>query len=141
MKTLGAFELVSFEELGLHNIVAKIDTGAYTGAVHVTQLHEVEDAEGGKVLRFRPFGLDHEVQIANYRKGQIKSSNGSQEERYVITTQITLDGQRYPITISLSDRTAMRKGVLIGRRFIRENSFLIDVTKGTEYVYHEKDQV
>ena len=55
-KVIGTFELVEFPDYGLHLVKAKIDTGAYTGALHCTRIEEVESSKR-KMLRFSPF--DH----------------------------------------------------------------------------------
>lgn len=127
--TLGAFENVSFPEFGTQDITAKIDTGAFTGALHCTRISEV-DTGNGKVLRFSPFDRP-EVEISKdeFIVRHVKSSNGDREKRYFISTKITVQGETYPITLSLANRSEMKWPVLIGRRFLRKNHFLVDVTK------------
>lgn len=126
---LGAFENVSFPEFNMPGIRAKIDTGAYTGALHCTKIAEVESPTG-KILRFSPF--DHpEVEIAkdDFVVRHVRSSNGDREKRYFINTEIIVQGVTYPIILSLANRSEMKWPVLIGRRFLRSNHFLVDVTK------------
>jgi hypothetical protein len=127
--TLGAFEKVGFPEFTLTGIMAKIDTGAFTGALHCTKITE-EDTPSGKVLRFSPF--DHpelEITKEDFVVRHVRSSNGKREKRYFISTEISLQGQIYPVTLSLANRSEMKWPVLIGRRFLRKNHFLVDVTK------------
>ncbi len=127
--TLGAFEKVDFPEFGLNDITAKIDTGAYSGALHCTQIEEVETAEG-PTLTFSPF--DHPeitYSTSDYAVKHVKSSNGDEQARYFISTTIKLRGKVYPIALTLADRSEMKWPVLIGRRFLRQNEFLIDVTR------------
>jgi hypothetical protein len=128
-KTIGLFESVSFPEFGMNDITAKIDTGAFTGAIHATRIHE--EKEGGeKVLYFSPFDQPEEVHKTTvFEKGMVKSSNGIEEKRYFIETNIVLQKHRYPVTLSLVDRSRMKWPVLIGRRFLRVNEFVVDVTK------------
>lgn len=129
-KTLSFFELVSFPEFAsVGKIKAKIDTGAYTGALHCTKIHEIDGKEG-KILHFSPF--DHpetEISVSDYYVKHIRSSNGSRERRYIINTTIKINGETYPIVLSLADRSEMKWPVLIGRRFLRSNNFLVDVSK------------
>ncbi len=132
-KVLGAFEKVGFPKYGLTGVMAKIDTGAYTGALHCTVIEEVK-TKTKKTLRFSPF--DHpEVMIKthDYLTNHMRSSNGVIEKRYVIKTEIEIDGEKYPIALSLADRSAMKWPVLVGRRFLRKNKFLVDVHQGTKY--------
>lgn len=128
-KIIGVFEKVSFPEFGLSDVVAKLDTGAYTGALHATNVREEEKADK-MVLHFSP--CDHPSTVyttEEYLIKHVKSSNGTVEERYFIDTEIVLQGTKYPIILSLTDRSEMKWPVLIGRRFMRTNNLLVDVTK------------
>lgn len=129
-KTLGFFELVTFPDFAkVGKIRAKIDTGAYTGALHCTKIYE-EDTKSGKVLHFSPF--DHpesKLSVTEYDARYVRSSNGHRQLRYIINTQISIHGETYPIVLSLADRSEMKWPVLIGRRFLRNNNFLVDVAK------------
>lgn len=131
-KILGSIEMVSFPEFkAIGEIQAKIDTGAYTGALHCTEVH-LKQINGEDVLFFSPF--DHpeiEINTKVFTRGIVRSSNGEEEERYFITTRISIAGEVYPITITLADRTVMQWDILIGKRFLKENNFLVDVKKGS----------
>ena len=132
-KIIGTFEEVGFPEFGITEIMAKIDTGAYTGALHCTKIEETK-TKNQKTLRFSPF--DHpEVVITthDYRSNHMRSSNGVNEKRFVISTEIMIDGQKYPIILSLADRSAMKWPFLVGRRFLRKNRFLVDAHRGKKY--------
>lgn len=135
---VGAFEKVSFPDFGLFDLVAKIDTGALSGALHATEIHEVELPTGQKAVSFLPYGKSPRVEVADFEKKMVKSSNGETEERYVILTTVIIRGVRFPIHISLSDRSNMMKGVLVGRRFLRQHGFLVDATGGSQYRYEVK---
>lgn len=137
-KIIGAFEKVSFPDLGLINIAAKIDTGALSGALHATDIQEVKLPTGQKAVSFQPFGKKRRIEASPFRTSYVVSSNGSKEKRYIISTTVVIRGVQYPMHISLTDRTGMKKGVLIGRRFLRNHGFLVDVTKGRQYRYEVK---
>lgn len=137
---VGCFEPVSFPELGVTNTVAKIDTGAFSGTLHATNILETVSSSGVPVLEFWPLNNKSlRTHVKQYTQKQIRSSNGLIETRYIITTKIILQGQEYPITISLADRRSMMKSVLIGRQFLRRQQFLVDVRKGTQYAYAVKE--
>jgi hypothetical protein len=126
-RTLGIFEKVDFPKLGIKSIEAKIDTGADTGSLHCTKV-SVEKANGSLVLHFSPFDYpDIKVTTTDFRTKEVRSSNGDSEERYFVKTSISIHGETHPIEISLADRSAMKWPVLIGRKFLRENNFLVDV--------------
>ncbi len=132
-RTIGSFEKVSFPDFGLFDIVAKIDTGATTGSLHATEMKVVKLKTGEKALKFFPYGKKPAVYVKSYRLKMVRSSNGDSAMRYVIPTTIVIEGVQYPIRLTLADRTPMKKGVLVGRRFLRRHGFVVDVKKGTKY--------
>lgn len=125
---IGAFENVIFPEFSEIPVTAKIDTGAYTGALHCNMIEERASADG-KLLVFRPLDSDMEVIRDEFVIKYVRSSNGKREKRYFITTKIVINGVRRPISISLTDRSDMKWPVLIGRRFLRQYKFLVDPSK------------
>lgn len=129
---LGSFETVSFPDFAaIGDVTAKIDTGAFTGALHCTQIRE-EKTENGVILHFSPFDHpDLEMSVDDFVIRHVRSSNGEGQSRYFINTTIEIQGKTYPIVLSLADRSEMKWPVLIGRRFLRNNNFLVDVSKGT----------
>ncbi|MEO5499790.1 MAG: RimK/LysX family protein, partial [Candidatus Saccharimonadales bacterium] len=54
-------------------------------------------------------------------------------KRFIIETDLKVQGETYRIKIGLADRSDMRKPVLIGRRFLREHNILVDVRINQEY--------
>jgi hypothetical protein len=131
-KTIGSVIEVDLPLLGITGVVAKVDTGAFSGALHVTNIREVSN-EQGKRLRFSPLGSpDHTIEINKYHRRKVKSSNGQSDMRYAIDTDVTVEGSTYPITLTLTNRGAMKRPMLIGRNFLRLHGFLIDVKSDNE---------
>lgn len=130
---IGRRELVSFPSLELLNLEAKIDTGAYTSALHCKDIN-LKNINGKKFLCFKlldethPEYTEKEFQFSEFDKKVIKSSFGESEERYLIKTNIILAGRKISILISLTDRTNMKYPVLIGRRLLNKK-FIVDVNK------------
>lgn len=126
---VGWMERVSFPEYDTGEVEAKIDTGAYSGALHVTRLKEVKDKRTGKLLlRFCPLGRGGSLcHSEHYSIRYVRSATGHRVKRYVVNTIVRIKGNDYPIQIGLSDREAMKKPALLGRRFLRENNFIVDV--------------
>lgn len=122
---LGTLEPVKFPEFSRKIVFAKIDTGAYTGALHCDGIEE-KSVEGGKILYFRPHGSSKVYQKDEFVAKYVKSSNGKRQRRYFINTTIVIKGLKYEITLSLANRSEMRRQVLIGRRFLRINNFIVD---------------
>lgn len=129
---VGAFETVQFPEFHSGSVTAKIDTGAYTGALHCSSIEE-RDVEGGKILVFVPLGSRQIIQKDDFIIKYVRSSNGRRQKRYFISTHIIINQQSYEITLSLANRSEMKWPVLIGRRFLRQNHFLVDPMRVNRY--------
>ncbi len=132
-KTLiGRRESVDFPKLGLMGISAKIDTGAYTTALHCHNIH-LEKENGKDVLCFKlldptlPEYNEKEHRFYDFDEREIKNTSGIPEKRFVIKTQVKLAGRIIKSLISLTDRGNMRYPVLIGRRLLH-NRFIVDVS-------------
>jgi len=141
-RIIGRLELVDFPQFQIEGVEAKIDTGAYTGAIHCTnlQLHKLPDGQ----TRLRVNLLDDAhpnfdgclLEFTDFSLRTIKSSNGEAQRRYVIRTVIRLGNEEFTTAFSLSDRSDMKYPVLIGRSLLRRGGFLVDVSK--RYVAHKK---
>jgi len=126
---IGRRELVKFPELSLQVLDAKIDTGAYTSSIHCHSIHIEEDTVTCVFLdpeHPNYTGKAHTFPIT--KKVKVRSSNGEQEERAMIQTNIEVLGATYNIRLTLTDRSDMRYPVLIGRYFLKKK-FLVDVTR------------
>lgn len=126
-KIIGRVDKIDFPKLNLFNIEAKIDTGAYTSAIHCSKIHE----EGNKLhCMFFDFGhpcfSESTVVFDTFEKTNVKSSNGFKENRYKIKSEVILFGKSYRINLTLSTRDDMKFPVLIGRQFLKQK-FLVDV--------------
>jgi hypothetical protein len=129
MQMLGRYDRVDLPELGLSNIHAKIDTGAYTCSLHCKMAQVVD----GK-LEFILLDQEHpeftgmKFVFTNFEKRDIKNSFGEVEKRFVIVTSITIFDEVITTEFSLSNRGSLKFPILIGRKILR-NRFLIDVAK------------
>lgn len=132
--TLGRTERVDLPLWNIENIEAKIDTGAFTSSVHCHHIEEVHKS-GATFIQFNLLDPEHPAYNEQlfvfpiHDKREVKSSNGQTELRYFVKTKILLFGNEYDIELSLTDRSEMKFPILIGRKFIRRNHFLVDVTK------------
>jgi hypothetical protein len=133
--SIGAFEKVSLPGLGVTDELAKIDTGAYSGALHCTDIHVVRRGLIRKrFLKFTPLGdAKLATETDNFIRTNVRSATGHRVRRYIIDTTIELHGKEYPIRIGLADRTDLKRNILIGRRFLRENNLLVDVRINQEF--------
>ena len=130
---IGRTEIVTFPELGIESIVAKIDTGAYSTAIHAHKFW-VETKEGKEELYFQLLDpskdefVNRIYKTANFYRKKVRSSNGRLEERFILRTEIILGGKVRMTHLSLTNREKMRFPVLIGRRVLRKG-FIVDVSK------------
>ncbi|MEX0608336.1 MAG: RimK/LysX family protein [Balneolaceae bacterium] len=131
---IGRIEQVNLPEWEFVNLEAKIDTGAYTSSLHCHHL-EVFQKNDENWIRFYLLDPDHisyndrvlEMPISDQR--EVKSSNGVSELRYFVETRIELFNKEYAIELSLADRSAMKYPLLIGRKFLKQGPFLVDITQ------------
>lgn len=138
-KIVGSSEIVDFPEFKLCDVPAKVDTGADTGALHCTKIEE-KMVKGKRVIEFSPFDKPEATITADvFSIRHVRSSNGQKKERYFISTVISVQGVQYPIQLSLADRTEMTWPVLIGKRFLADNEFLVDVGRESPISFAEKE--
>jgi hypothetical protein len=129
MQILGRSDRVNLPGLGLKNIHAKIDTGAYTSSLHCSRA-EVVDGNLEFVLLDdeHPEFTGMKFTSHDFTERHIKNSFGVAERRYIIRTTIEIFGELIDTEFSLSDRDALRFPILLGRKILRDR-YLIDVTK------------
>ena len=131
--TIGRKDKVDFPELGFKNIDIKMDTGAFTSAIHCRKI-EIRVIEEKNVLFFTLLDPSHsqydnrQYSTEKFFEKKIKNSFGSSENRFIINTDIMVFGKIYPIELSLSERGEMRFPILIGRRFLM-GKFVVDSSK------------
>lgn len=132
-RLIGRSDKADFPQLELNNIDVKIDTGAYSGAIHCEHIEEIE-AAGKRKIRFRLLDKTHPeynhmvFEYSNYRQKRVKNSFGVTEKRFVIETLIVLFGEAFLTEFTLSERGEMKFPVLIGRKLLNRN-FIVDTAK------------
>lgn len=134
-KVIGRRAVVQLPGLDVVSAIAKIDTGAYSSALHAENIREIMVNQGEKALAFDIVPGDTlktagnkvvRVVVGDYFTQKVKSSNGHVEERYSIRTPLSVDGIRFSATLTLSDRSAMGYPLLIGRKILRSR-FMVNV--------------
>ena len=122
MLTVGWCEVVGLPGLGIDVIAAKIDTGASSSSIDVSRVSEFEH-DGATFVSFRVHlsrtdTVEASAPVVDVRTVRNPGRGGREEERYVIRTDLSLGGERWPIDLNLARRTRMQYRMLIGREAI-----------------------
>jgi hypothetical protein len=138
---IGRRDRVDLPEFGLEDVEAKVDTGAYSNALHCHHI-ELKEVNDEWILYFGVLDKEHEdhkgkiFHTKNYSKKIVKSSNGTSEERFVISTRVIVFGKARKIKFSLTDRSNMKYPILLGRRFLSKR-YIVNVDR-KNISYHRK---
>lgn len=133
LETIGWREWVMLVDYANSHIKAKVDTGAKTSALHayyVTPfqrggiawvrfgIHPLQDTCSGE--------LTCEAPVKDQRR--VRDSGGHSELRFVIETQLQINGRTFVAEVTLTDRENMRFRMLLGRGALK-NLYLVDSSK------------
>ena len=148
--TLGWREWVGLPELGIRQVKAKVDTGARTSALHAFSVRVFEEGDRERVeFMIHPMQKDDKTVVTCVAdildRRTVTDSGGHKEERFVISTDLTIGKYRWPIEITLTARDDMLFRMLIGRTAIKNiaqvdpaRSYLIGKKKRIRETTHEK---
>ena len=127
--TIGRLEHIALPGLGVPRVEAKVDTGAYRSALHYQKL-KTRKRNGIRelVVTFQMGGVRKTKVFRAFKRVSVKSSNGESSRRYLISTQVKLNGHIVRTQATLFDRSDMKYQVLLGRKFLR-GRFLVDVSR------------
>lgn len=129
-QVIGFSDRLDFPDLGWTDVEAKIDTGAYTSALHCTDVKLVQNGDNSR-LHFTLAGARGKkkkqfvTDLFQYKT--IKNSFGQSEKRFVVQTRVLIMGRLIRAEFSLANRGTMRFPVLLGRKLLR-NKFVVDVS-------------
>ena len=131
---IGWEEWCSFPELNLPAVKAKVDTGAKTSCLHAFNIETFMD-NGQKYARFSIHPMQNSKRImrncvspiVDYR--YVTNSGGKKEKRYVIKSDIVMDGHKWTIEITLAKRDTMSFRMLLGREAIRKGGLVVDPSR------------
>jgi len=123
-------EWVALPGLGVPALKAKVDTGARTSALHAFDIETFGPASKPKVrFTVHPIpGRDDLVipcSATIIDRRDVTSSNGDKEMRYVISSTLAVNGQSWPIEITLTNRHGMASRMLLGRRALKDHISIV----------------
>lgn len=127
---IGALEYGNMPELGITNLVMRVDTGAATSSLHVDNIEEFQRNDE-RWIRFDIHPDIHDVErtvkceskVLSQKK--IKSSTADRQRRYVINTRLQMGTRSWKIKLTLTDRSEMTYLMLLGRQAM-EGKFYVD---------------
>lgn len=128
--TLGRSEYVDFIDWGIEGLLAKVDTGARTSALHVEDLvkHPNGDVEFRVVLSMMRDAPSVVVRTPAVRWAKVRSSSGHFTMRCFVRTTVRIGTLEKQIEVSLDSREKMQYRMLIGRQALARD-FVVDVAK------------
>jgi hypothetical protein len=139
-KIIGRAEVVSFPEIGIEKVHARIDTGATTSSIWASyaeviddELHVILFDERDDLQKSQPLVFDEFERIA------VASSTGHVQHRFKVRMLLKLKGKKIRAQFTLADRSTQVYPVLIGRNVLR-GKFVVDVTQGKALLRAEKER-
>lgn len=123
---IGWREWVELPALCDRRILAKIDTGAKTSAIHAHRIRElVIDGRPHVEFYIHPVQKQRRPEVhclaPIHDRRTIKSSNGAEQQRIVILAKLRLGKRERDIELSLANRDDMGFRLLLGRDALRKN--------------------
>lgn len=129
LPTIGPIESVDLPELGINNVLAKIDTGADSSTIWASNI-----SESNGELTYTLFGpassyyTGQKIRTKKYSQVIIKNSFGQKERRYRVTLKLNIAKSTIISKVTLANRDNNRFPILIGKRTLK-GKFIVDVTK------------
>jgi len=122
-KIIGGDSVILFD-FKPDSIKSKIDTGAETSSIHCPEAFIKNGNLHCKLL-------DHPEMITfkDYKIKNVKSSNGLKNKRYCVKLKFNLGDESFESDFTLNNRDKMKYPVLLGKKFLDDNKFLVDVSK------------
>ena len=140
LKTVvGWREWIVLPGLGIDAVKVKIDTGARSSSLHAFGIEEFE-RDGAPWVRFTVHPLQRDSETTIHAEApvlevrQVRSSSGHLTLRPVVAVDVELEGQRWPIELTLAARDEMGFRMLLGREAVRRR-FVVD--PGRSFVVSE----
>jgi hypothetical protein len=139
LTTIGRAEKIDIVDFGLQSVPAKVDTGADSSSIWVSQVSERPD--GLQCVLFgpeSPYYTGEIIWIAkSYSVTRIANSFGHKEVRYKVQLRIRVRDKLIKATFTLADRSTKTYPILLGRRMLH-GKFLVDVSQGKPLYEAEK---
>lgn len=127
---VGWKEKVLFPNWSEVPVIAKVDTGAQTSAIHAEQI-KVFRRDGKRFVSFKLFPYaktkkaSQMIEAQLIEKRVVKSSVGTRTERPVVRATVVIGRKKFAMEITLVNRDMMGYRMLLGRNAL-DGRFLVD---------------
>ncbi len=127
---VGWREVARFPALGLEPCRVKIDTGARTTALNARKI-KLFDRDGAPWVGFEARADKQRVwcELPVEDRRAVKNTGGIAERRVVIVTEICMGDLRWPIEVTLADRSRMAFAAIIGRTALKAAKLVVDPSR------------
>lgn len=131
LTVIGLREWIGLPGLGINQVMAKIDSGAKTSALHASDI-QTFSRDGETWVRFyahtgslkRPRRQPCDAPLVQIK--QVRSSNGQIQSRYTIRTALVLGDRCWQVDFTLTCRKEMRYRVLLGCAAMLDGQLVIN---------------
>jgi len=126
---VGWREWAALPLLGIPLIKAKVDTGARSSSLHA-HVERLFNEDGTPMIEFvvHPDWPDMKPEVRTvaplFDERNVRSSNGTVEQRPFITTDIVMGGHRWALEFNLTSRDTMGFQLLLGRQAFRRRAIV-----------------
>lgn len=139
---IGKAERIDLLDFSINDVPAKVDTGADTSSIWVSDVSEKDD--GLYFVLFGPESPHYTGKVQrftkpDYTQTRVANSFGQKELRYKVKLRIQVRGRKIRASFTLSDRSQKTYPLLLGRRLLH-GKFLVDVTDGNPLKKEEKEK-
>src|SRR5436190_5354156 len=127
---IGFAELVDLPKWGIVGLRGKIDTGAKTSALHVSNIREIGNDRVGFDVRLHRLRMDRTVHVEAkiLRRARVRPSSGDAQTRLFVATVLRIGKVEREIEVSLVDRENMIFRMLVGRTALG-HGWLVDPSR------------
>jgi ribosomal protein S6--L-glutamate ligase len=117
---VGSEEWCALPRLGIPAIKVRVDSGAKTSSLHAFNIRPfTRNGQSWVSFEVHPLQSNRRTIIRSEAevidKRVVKSSSGIGEKRYVVKTELQLNGQSWPAELTLTNRDSMGYRMLLGR--------------------------
>ncbi|MFT5207553.1 MAG: hypothetical protein ACI9CF_001309 [Candidatus Omnitrophota bacterium] len=128
--TLGWVENIKFIDWKIDLVAAKVDTGAATSSLHVSNIKQLNDENVQFYVSTNKGAKLKKVIVTSRisRISKVKTSPLHSECRFFVKTNVCIGGINHEIEINLIDRSSMVYRMLLGRSSLK-GMYIVDVSK------------